>query len=49
MKMIATTRLISDKPTLAESMIVWKLTALAFGISTDGGKLTHMDLPLMEN
>ena len=27
-----------DKPTLAESMIVWKLTALAFGISTDGGK-----------
>lgn len=27
-----------DKPTLAESMIVWKLTNLAFGISTDGGK-----------
>lgn len=27
-----------DKPTLAESMIVWKLTALAFGVSTDGGK-----------
>lgn len=27
-----------DKPTLAESMVVWKLTALAFGISTDGGK-----------
>ncbi len=27
-----------DKPTLEESMIVWKLTALAFGISTDGGK-----------
>lgn len=27
-----------DKPTLAESMIVWKLTALAFAISTDGGK-----------
>ena len=27
-----------DKKTLAESMIVWKLTALAFGISTDGGK-----------
>lgn len=27
-----------NKPTLAESMIVWKLTALAFGISTDGGK-----------
>lgn len=27
-----------DKSTLAESMIVWKLTALAFGISTDGGK-----------
>lgn len=27
-----------DKPTLAESMIVWKLTSLAFGISTDGGK-----------
>ena len=27
-----------DKPTLEESMVVWKLTALAFGISTDGGK-----------
>lgn len=27
-----------DKPTLAESMIVWKLTSLAFGISTDGGE-----------
>lgn len=27
-----------DKATLAESMVVWKLTALAFGISTDGGK-----------
>ena len=27
-----------DKVTLAESMIVWKLTAEAFGISTDGGK-----------
>lgn len=27
-----------DKTTLKESMIVWKLTALAFGISTDGGK-----------
>lgn len=27
-----------DKPTLKESMIVWKLTALAFGISTDGGE-----------
>lgn len=27
-----------DKPTLPESMIVWKLTSLAFGISTDGGK-----------
>lgn len=27
-----------DKPTLQESLIVWKLTALAFGISTDGGK-----------
>lgn len=27
-----------DKQTLEESMIVWKLTALAFGISTDGGK-----------
>lgn len=27
-----------DKLTLAESMIVWKLTALAFGISTDGGE-----------
>lgn len=27
-----------DKATLAESMIVWKLTANAFGVSTDGGK-----------
>ena len=27
-----------DKPTLEESMIVWKLTANAFGISNDGGK-----------
>lgn len=27
-----------DKPTLAESRIVWKFTAEAFGISTDGGK-----------
>lgn len=27
-----------DKPTLEESMIVWKLTALAFGVSTDGGE-----------
>lgn len=27
-----------DKPTLQESMIIWKLTALAFAISTDGGK-----------
>lgn len=27
-----------DKPTLAESGIVWKFTALAFAISTDGGK-----------
>lgn len=27
-----------DKPTISESMIVWKLTAMAFGISTDGGK-----------
>lgn len=27
-----------DKPTLEESMIVWKLTIDAFGISTDGGK-----------
>ncbi len=26
-----------DKPTLPESRIVWKLTANAFGISTDGG------------
>lgn len=26
-----------DKPTLAESQVVWKLTANAFGISTDGG------------
>lgn len=27
-----------DKPTLGESMVIWKLTALAFAISTDGGK-----------
>ena len=27
-----------DKPTLADSMVVWKLTANAFGVSTDGGK-----------
>lgn len=27
-----------DKPTLAESSIVWKYTAEAMGISTDGGK-----------
>lgn len=27
-----------DKPTLKESMVIWKLTANAFGISTDGGK-----------
>ena len=27
-----------DKATLADSMIVWKLTAEAIGISTDGGK-----------
>lgn len=27
-----------DKATLGESMIVWKLTAEAFGISTDGGE-----------
>lgn len=26
-----------DKPTLAESQVVWKLSADAFGISTDGG------------
>ena len=29
---------VHDKPTLAESMVVWKLTATALGISTDGGK-----------
>lgn len=27
-----------DKPTLDESMIVWKMTAEAWGVSTDGGK-----------
>ena len=26
-----------DKPTLADSQIIWKLTSQAFGISTDGG------------
>lgn len=29
---------VHDKSTLAESMVVWKLTATALGISTDGGK-----------
>lgn len=27
-----------DKPTLAESQIVWQMTAEAWGVSTDGGK-----------
>lgn len=27
-----------DKPTLSESMIVWKMTREAFAVSTDGGK-----------
>lgn len=27
-----------DKPALGESMIVWKMTAEAWGVSTDGGK-----------
>lgn len=27
-----------DKPTMKESMVVWKLTAMALGVSTDGGK-----------
>lgn len=27
-----------DKPTLSESQIVWKMTAEAFAVSTDGGK-----------
>lgn len=27
-----------DKPTLKESLIVWKMTAEAWGVSTDGGK-----------
>ena len=30
-------RYFHDKPTLAESQIVWKFTANAFGISSDGG------------
>ena len=29
---------VHDKSTLTESMVVWKLTATALGISTDGGK-----------
>ena len=29
---------VHDKPTLADSLVVWKLTATALGISTDGGK-----------
>lgn len=37
-----------NKPTLEESDIVWKLTAEAIGISTDGGKPILMDLLLQE-
>ena len=33
-----------DKPTLAESMIVWKMTAEAFAVSTDGGKTYNAGL-----
>lgn len=33
-----------DKPTLDESMIVWKMTAEAFAVSTDGGKTYNAGL-----
>lgn len=33
-----------DKPTLKESKIVWKMTAEAFGVSTDGGKTWNAGL-----
>lgn len=33
-----------DKPVLSESMIVWKMTANAFGVSTDGGKTWNAGL-----
>lgn len=33
-----------DKPTLAESKIVWKMTAEAFAVSTDGGKTYNAGL-----
>lgn len=34
----STVRYLHDKPTLAESKIVWKFTAESVGVSTDGGK-----------
>lgn len=33
-----------DKPTLKESMIVWKMTAEAFAVSSDGGKTYNAGL-----
>lgn len=33
-----------DKPTLSESQIVWKMTAEAFAVSTDGGKTYNAGL-----
>lgn len=38
-----------DKPTLAQSQVVWKLTANAFGISTDGGKTYPYGLDVTGN
>ena len=38
-----------DKPTLAESKVVWKLNANAFGISTDGGKTYPYGLDVTGN
>ena len=38
-----------DKPTLAESQIIWKLTANAFGISTDGGRTYPYGLDVSGN
>lgn len=35
-----------DKPTLKESQIVWKMTAEAVAVSSDGGKTWNAGLPL---
>lgn len=38
-----------DKPTLAESMCIWKFTADAFAVSTDGGKTWNAGLDASGN